>query len=556
MTIEVEELAAIARRHRDEWRGLVEDRTTDSAAIDQAMMWLATEELDDPGPPSLGSAGARYELVTALDRGATATIWQARDTLLERTVAIKLFHDDVAVTSRVLREARAASDVVSDHVVRTLDVVEGEPSLIVMELVGEHDARGELHLGRASSEDRPRSMAEAIRWVVQVARGVHDAHLRNVFHRDLNPRNVLITPLSRRARIADFGLAASRHGHHRFGGTPAYMAPEQTYGLTARPNDPDERGRLAAIDIWGLGAITYDLLAGRPPWSGERWDAPDSRPAPLDHAITGERIPNTLRQIIDRMLAPSPADRYRSPLEVAEELTAFATARPTSFDRAAPVRARLWCKRNPQVALTGVVSIVLAVMVAGSMTALSRLGDEHDRVTAELADRQSERAQLIAGVDRTRAELREAEQSVAEKTAELTSISRSLRDEREAYVEVLAAKERALQAASAERHHLLDRLENLQDDRTLAVSAGHLYERFWLSARSDAERATRARVRLETERDLARAEVRALNAQLVDLQQALVVGVTPPAEGPADPALSAVGESTGDPTIEPPPRVD
>lgn len=546
-----DELAEIARRPREEWRALIEARVGAGVAADHAMMWLATELVEDPEPPSLGSAGARYELIAPLDRGGTATIWQARDRLLERTVAIKLFHDDVATTSRAIHEARAASDVVSDHVVRVLDVVDGEPSLIVMELVGEYDARGELRFGRAASEDRPRSLAEAVRWLIQIARGVHDAHLRNVFHRDLNPRNVLITPLSRRARIADFGLAASRHGHHRFGGTPAYMAPEQlgAYAMsdlayevaTDRRASRTARDEIA-VDVWGIGAIAHDLLTGRSP--GER----DGCRASLERALTRERIPAVLRRIVERMLAPAPEDRYPSAAEVADELAAYAAARPTTFDRSTVARAGLWCRRNSQVASAGVIALVLAVIVVGSFVTLSRLDDERELLTDELAARKADREKLIAGVEHTRSELREAEDQLA-------TVGKSLRDEREAYVELLAAKERALQAASAERHHLLDRLENLQDDRSLAVSTGQLYERFWLSARKDADRAMRARVRLEAERDQARAELRALTAQLVELQREVARIVPPalppePVEGP--PAPATVDPTTTDRT----PRVD
>lgn len=546
MTLDAEALAAIACDPRETWQRSVATHTSDPAAVEQALLWLAIA--DEPAVPSLGAAGARYELVAALDRGATATIWQARDRLLDRTVAIKLFHDDAATTSRALREARAASDVVSDHVVRVLDVVDGEQPLIVMELVGEYDACGELHLGRAASHERPRSVAETVRWIIQIASGIHDAHLRNVFHRDLNPRNVLITPLSRRARIADFGLAASRHGHHRFGGTPAYMAPEQPFAArsegAARASD---RARQVAVDVWGIGAIAYDLLAGRPPWpAGRAWDAsPDERPAPLDHAPTRERIPIALRRIVARMLAPVAADRYRSALDVVRELEAFAAARPTSFDRSMFLRARLWSRRNPQVALTGIVAVVLAAVVAGTLVSLSRLADQHDALAVELTTRQTEHARLVAGVARTREELREAEQLVATKTTELTAIGASLRGEREAYVEVLAAKERALQQASAERHLLLGRVEDLKDDRSLAVSTGRLYERFWLSARTDADRATRDRIRLRTERDLARAEIQALRAQLAELSRT----PEPPAEEP--PRLA--DEVAVDPA---PPRVE
>src|SRR5262249_20036353 len=149
---------------------------------------------------------------------------------------------------------------------------------IVMELVGEHDVgRDELAPALAASSCRPRSIDEAVRWVRDVARGVHDAHLRNVFHRDLKPHNVLITPVTRRARVADFAAGAlaamglvrgTAAGATRIAGTPAYMAPEQARGLPIDLDlrDAEQRDALVRVDVWGLGALAYDLLGGRPPW--------------------------------------------------------------------------------------------------------------------------------------------------------------------------------------------------------------------------------------------------------------------------------------------------
>jgi serine/threonine protein kinase len=521
-------LAELARTPRDTWKAALVARLDDPASIRQAMLWLAASAAsDEEGTPSLGSGDARYELVAPLDRGATATVWQARDRLLDRAVAIKLFHDDSVATSRVIREARAAGDIVSDHVVRVLDV---QPSYIVMELIGEHDVLGKLRLGVAASETRPRSLDEAVRWVLQAARGIHDAHLRNVFHRDLNPRNLLITPLSRHAKLADFGLAASRHGDHRFGGTPEYMAPEQARGFAVDTRDPDRRARLVALDIWGLGAIAYALLAGRPPWQRVyAWDRPhDSRPPAIDHTPEGQRIPRRLRRILDKLLALDPADRYRSADEVANELAAVLAARPTTFDGGRVTRVGLWCKRNPQVATTGVVAVALAALVVGGVVTLSRLRDERRELVDELATRKGDRARLAESVSRAQTELRDAELQVTAKTDELRELGRSLAAERTAYVEVLAAKERALEKASVERHILLGRLESLRDVNSIAESTGKLYERFWTASRNEADRATRDRLRVQAERDAARAEARRLHAQIEELRRELERATAPP----------------------------
>ncbi|HEY4059092.1 MAG TPA: protein kinase, partial [Kofleriaceae bacterium] len=213
-----DQLATIMTRPRGEWRALVDREFGQDRALRlQALLWLhsATEAPgDESAPPSLGtSADERYELLLRIDAGASASVWKAYDRRLGRHVAIKVFSElgDSDAVEQVLAEARAASDVVSEHVVRVLDVQYGDGiPYIVMELVSEFDVdRGETVLGASASTTRASSADEVARWVSQVARGVHEAHLRSVFHRDLKPKNVLITPKSRRARVADFGLSVS-----------------------------------------------------------------------------------------------------------------------------------------------------------------------------------------------------------------------------------------------------------------------------------------------------------------------------------------------------------
>ncbi len=275
-------LVELARAPRERWSELARQRFADAELAAQAVVWLranaeagASTDAGD-GAPWLGDGAARYTLGVLLDVGGTASVWQARDVKLGRDVAIKVFRGGrSAIVEEILGEARAACEVISDHVVRMLDV-HGEPPYIVMELVGEHEpGRGVLVPGASAAAMRPASLDEAVGWVRDVARGVHDAHLRNVFHRDLKPHNVLITPVSRRARIADFGLAisaANPSGAPRVAGTPSYIAPEQARGLSASldPHDIDERAALVAIDVWGLGALAYDLCGGGPPWRAAR----------------------------------------------------------------------------------------------------------------------------------------------------------------------------------------------------------------------------------------------------------------------------------------------
>ncbi|MGN6106968.1 MAG: serine/threonine-protein kinase, partial [Kofleriaceae bacterium] len=273
-----EAVAEIAARPPGEWAALLDARFPgDPELVRQATIWLTAGHALAPeaAAPSLGEHDERYELDRLLDTGATASVWLAYDRKLARNVAIKLFRAERSpALDALFAEARAACDIISDHVVRVLDVYAGDVPCIVMELVGEHDPdRGVLEPGTSAASCRPRDLTEAVRWVRGVALGVRDAHLRNVFHRDLKPHNVLITPFSRSAKIADFGLATraagatSPSGRHA-AGTPGYLAPEQASGLTHAldPRDPADRAVVVGKDLLGHGAKADDLIGGAPPW--------------------------------------------------------------------------------------------------------------------------------------------------------------------------------------------------------------------------------------------------------------------------------------------------
>lgn len=535
-------LARIAARPEKEWAKRLEEEFPDDRGMRlQALLWLQADREGpdvDGAPPSLGEAAdERYELSVRLDTGATASVWQAFDRRLGRNVAIKVFfeQDESEALDQVIAEARAASDVISDHVVRVLDVHHGDGHpYIVMELVGEHDPdKGEVVLGTASSACRPHDIDEVARWVMQVARGVHDAHLRNVFHRDLKPRNVLVTPITRRARIADFGLAVSgtsadvAHpamtllkggpaGPVSVRGTPEYMAPEQARGLSLAldPRSATERGILIAVDVWGLGAIAYDLLAGHAPWGARTKDdlsaweiaASGERPARLGRTPDGERIPPRLRRVIDKAMAIDPASRYTSAAALANELQAFLGKRPTTLDRSRLLRVSLWCRRNPQLALTALVAIALMLLAAGTHATVTRLREERRARIAKISELKVEQAHLGASVEQTRRELADTLEKLRVERDSLAAFEKSLADDQKAQAALLEDKEKALRDANAATRQIVQQLDAARRELGAAQQTRIKAEELAEGARHEAERAAKERDRVRKEREAARTE--------------------------------------------------
>lgn len=535
-----ETLARIAARPQHEWQARLEQEfPTDRVMRMQALLWLHADkdgpELDG-APPSLGAAAdERYELAVQLDTGATASVWQGFDRKLGRNVAIKVFHEQAEseALDQVLLEARAASDVISDHVVRVLDVHHGEAHpYIVMELVGEHDPeQGEVVLGAAASSLRPRSIDEVARWVMQVARGVHEAHLRNVFHRDLKPKNVLVTPISRRARVADFGLAVGSSnpdvahpaitllkggpsGPVSVRGTPEFMAPEQARGLplTLDPRAAADRSVLVAIDVWGLGAIAYGLLAGKPPWIARgdlsAWEvaASNEQPPPLAVTRDGEAIPKRLCRVIAKAMATQPSERYPSAAALASELGDFLARLPTTLDRSHLTRLGLWCRRNPQLALTALVALALTVIAAGAYQTVTRLRDERLALEHEVSEQKAEDAELRLRVDQGRKKLQDTRAKLALERQSLAQLEESIEEDRKSYVALLDAKEKALRDANHATRRLIEQLEAARRDHKRTEHERQALQQRLAEARRDAERVTKEREKLRRERDGARAE--------------------------------------------------
>jgi serine/threonine-protein kinase len=262
----------------------------------------------------------KYELFEVLGEGGMGTVYLARDLKHDRKVALKTIHPELASTQvrdRFNQEIRITSHLQHPHILPLLDSgVAGETLYYVMPFV-----EGESLRGRLDREGKLR-VDEAIRIVRDVAGAVSYAHDLGVIHRDIKPENILLT--AGRPMVADFGIAraiavVSADRLTKTGlalGSPSYMSPEQWGGDTPL----DERS-----DLYSLGCVAYELLAGQPPFVG-----------PTAHAVLVQAlvdpppslrelrpgVPEGVERVIERALAKAPADRFATVNGFAQALAA------------------------------------------------------------------------------------------------------------------------------------------------------------------------------------------------------------------------------------------
>lgn len=298
-------------------------------------------------PPTGGERFGKYELLAELARGGMGIVYKARDTALNRAVAIKMILSGALATEdereRFRREAALAAKL--DH-----------PNVVPIYEVGDHDGflyftmrlvEGGTLAGRLV--DYREDLPAAAGLIETLARAVQYANEQGFIHCDLKPTNVLIdrdgTP-----RITDFGLArqsAQASDLTTSGavlGTPSYMAPEQASG--------DRKAIGPATDVHGLGAILYELLAGRPPFRMSTTMETVMQAIYCDPIPPRELrpdVPRELEHICLKCLEKNPADRYPTAAELADELARYLQG--DAIEASGPIqKIRRWARREPAVA--------------------------------------------------------------------------------------------------------------------------------------------------------------------------------------------------------------
>ncbi|MEO5963288.1 MAG: serine/threonine-protein kinase, partial [Thermomonas sp.] len=298
--------------------------------------------------------GGRYRIEAILGIGGMGVVYRASDLTLGVDVALKLLRPELAhrddVLDRFRQELLLARQVSSPHVVRIHDLAQHDGHwLISMDYVD-----GES-LDHRIDREGPLPLDDALRIIEQIAQGLVDAHAKGVVHRDLKPANILLDTQGQ-AYIADFGVARSlatsgmlQTSMTRAGsvvGTPDYLSPEQARGETAD----------ARSDLYAVGLILYEMLAGKLPFSGGTTAEVLAQrmlraPAPLSR----ERdVPAWVARLVDRLLRPQPAHRLQSAGEILDALKHRELRRD--------MRSLL-----PQLGRWGAMAVVVAVLlVAGS----------------------------------------------------------------------------------------------------------------------------------------------------------------------------------------------
>lgn len=309
-------------------------------------------DLNDPQQRQLGD----YELLELIGQGGMGVVYRARQISLDREVAVKLLAAGPWASrefiSRFQREAQNAARMQHPNIVTVYEVGTAEDlHFFSMRLVHGRSLAGALHV------DGPWGARAAAALMRTIAEAVEYAHRLNVLHLDLKPANVLLDEAGV-AHVADFGLARRLDDvlameATEVSGTPSYMAPEQ--------GEPGAQPLTPATDIWGLGAILYELVTGQPPFSGGSAQAtlvllrearlPEPRRLRAD-------LPLDLDAIIQKCLARNPAERYASAGALADDLARFidqreVKARPLSSWQ----RIGRWMRREPKVAAAALFAV-------------------------------------------------------------------------------------------------------------------------------------------------------------------------------------------------------
>lgn len=361
--------------------------------------------------PRLPQRVGRFEIRALLGVGGFGIVYRAWDPATQREVAIKTPRWEAMISAelreRFEQEARAAARL--DHV-NVVTVLEAGADGVIPYIASVY-VPGETLAAWLSKQNAPVAPRQAAHWIASLADGVQHAHSRGVLHRDIKPSNVLLAPSGTPAahdehdrlvpKLMDFGLAKlaeSQHDMTRSGvmlGTIRYMSPEQALGQTKQIG--------TASDVYSLGAVLYELLAGEVPFAFasdlealRRIETED----PSSIRVRRPNVPRDLETICLKCLQKEPAKRYASAAELSHELHRYLAGEPIAARRSGAVEITAkWVKRRP---LGAALLAVLALSVIGLVTGLLL----HSRRVTELlriAEHEREAARAAARVADERA---------------------------------------------------------------------------------------------------------------------------------------------------------
>jgi serine/threonine-protein kinase len=298
----------------------------------------------DATRPDIG----KYHIIELVGEGAMGVVYRANDSVLDRTVAIKVMNESIArqedLRKRFLHEAQAAASLQHPNVVSIYDLGEVDGHMfIAMEFVDGVDLEKLLELGQ------PLSLQAKLDIIIDVLTGLTFAHKRGIVHRDIKPANIRVTE-DGRAKIMDFGVAhlasSSMTSTGSFLGTPSYMAPEQ---ITEGKTTPQ-------TDLFAVGGVLYQLLTLMKPFEAPTlqnlfFRIITEKPKPVSELMPG--LPPALDRIVAKAMAKEPSDRYATALEMANELSAVRAklsgpAYPESVSLTASVSGALEMARKKQ----------------------------------------------------------------------------------------------------------------------------------------------------------------------------------------------------------------
>lgn len=290
-----------------------------------------------PGNAIIGRVfSGRYEVLSQVARGGMAEVYRARDNLLGRPVALKILHPEFAIdqsfVERFRREAQAAANLNHPHIVAVYDWgTENGTYFMVLEYVEGQSLRDILRT------DGPQPIRRVVEIAAETASALHFAHRHGVVHRDVKPGNILITT-GGETKVTDFGIARAANvadGLTQTGaviGTATYFSPEQAQGFSVD----------ARTDVYSLGVVMYESLAGTAPFLG---DSPMAvaykhvREAPPPLSRQRGDVPGDLEAIVGKCLQKSPDNRYQSAEDLRQDLARFAQGQPVTAARTAAVAA-------------------------------------------------------------------------------------------------------------------------------------------------------------------------------------------------------------------------